>query len=240
MQSPLYQQAAQKAVDEGNIDRAVQIARDHLDESSRNSLMQAVDFKRAATNASPEKLDEIRQKLASLPSDSDRVKFLIELAAATQKDNPKLALRFLDDARTLVSKKATNYKDFEEQIKVADAFAAFDPKRSFDLLELGIGQLNELLTAATVLNGFEVEVFRDGELPLQGGSDLGNMTARYGQELASLAKLDFERARSTADRFQLPEPRLQAKLSIVQSVLGVPKPAIDNGRRNQNFQIFMR
>src|SRR6266852_3764517 len=235
IQSRLYQQAAQKAVDEGNTDRALQIANDHLDESGRNSIMQAVDFKRMANNASPEKLNEIKLKLAALPSDSDRVKYLIELATATQKDNPKLALRFLEDARTLVSRRATNFKEFEDQLQVADAFAPLDPKRSFDVLELGIGQLNELLAAAQVLNGFEVDVFRDGELPLQGGSDLGNMVVRYGQELAALAKIDFDRARITADRFQLAEPRLLAKLSIVQVAFGVQPTVVNNDRRRQDF-----
>jgi hypothetical protein len=241
IQSRLYQQAAQKAIDEGNMDRALQIANDHLDESGRNSIMQAVDFKRMATDASPEKLNEIKLKLAALPSDSDRVKYLIELATATQKDNPKLALRFLEDARTLVSRRATNFKEFEDQLQVADAFAPLDPKRSFDVLELGIGQLNELLAAAQVLNGFEVDVFRDGELPLQGGSDLGNMIARYGQELAALAKIDFDRARMTADRFQLAEPRLLAKLSIVQVAFGVQSTVVNNNnRRRQDFQFLVR
>jgi len=240
MQSRLYQQAAQRAVDEGNTDRAMQIANDHLDASARASITQAVDFKLMATTASSEKLGEIRQKLASLPSDSDRVKFLVDLATATQKDNPKLALRFLEDARSLVNRKATSYRDFEDQIKVADAFAAVDPKRSFEVIEPGISQLNELLAAAVVLNGFEVEVFRDGELPLSGGSDLGNMVMRYGQELASLAKLDFDHARTTADKFQLPEPRLLTKLSIVQGVFGVRQASFDNGRRGQNFQFVTR
>jgi hypothetical protein len=240
IQSRLYQQAAQKAIDEGNTDRALQIASDHLDEAGRNSIMQAVDFKRIAITASPEKLNDIKLKLAALPSDSDRVKYLIELATATQKDNPKLALRFLEDARTLVSKRATNFKEFEDQLQVADAFAPLDPKRSFDVLEPGIAQLNELLTAAQVLNGFEVDVFRDGELPLQGGSDLGNMVARYGQELAALAKIDFDRARMTADRFQLAEPRLMARLSIVQSALGVQPVVVNNNRRRQDLQFFVR
>jgi len=240
IQPRLYQQAAQKAIDEGNTDRALQIANDHLDESGRTSIMQAVDFKRMATNASPEKLNDIKLKLAALPSDSDRVKYLIELATATQKDNPKLALRFLDDARTLVSKRATNFKEFEDQLQVADAFAPLDPKRSFDVLEPGIAQLNELLTAAQVLNGFEVDVFRDGELPLQGGSDLGNMVARYGQELAALARIDFDRARMTADRFQLTESRLMARLSIVQAALGIQPMVVNNNRRRQDFQFFVR
>ncbi len=239
MQPRLYQQAAQKAVDEGNTDRAVQIASDHLDEPARNSIMQAVDFKRAAINPTPEKLAEIRQKLAALPSDSDRVKFLIELSTTTQKDNPKLALRFLDDARTLVSRKATGYKDFEDQIRVADAYAALDAKKSFEVLEPGIAQLNELLSAAEVLNGFEVEVFKDGELSLRGDSDLVGMVARYGQELAFLAKLDFDHARMTADKFLLPEPRLNAKLSIVQSALGV-QPLVNNNNGRQNLRFVMR
>lgn len=235
MQPRLYQQAAQKAIDEGNTDRAVQIATDHLEESARNSIMQAVDFKRAAINPTPEKLAEIRQKLANLPSDSDRVKFLIELSDASQKDNPKLALRFLDDAGSLVNKKAADYKDFEDQLKVANAFASLDPKRSFDVLEPGIAQLNELLSAAQVLNGFETEMFKDGEMSLRENNDLVGMVRRYGEQLASLAKVDFDRARTTADKFLLPEPRLNAKLLMVQSALGVQPPVLDNFRRNQNF-----
>jgi hypothetical protein len=240
IQSRLYQQAAQKAVDEGNTDRAVQIANDHLDESGKNSIMQAVDFKKMATTASPEKLNEIKLKLAALPSDSDRVKYLIDLSTATQKDNPKLALRFLDDARTLVSKRVTSYKEFEDQLKVADAFASLDSKRSFELLELGIGQLNELLSAAAVLNGFEIDIYKEGELSLRADNDLVGMVARYGQELAALAKIDFDHARMTADRFQLTEPRLNAKLSIVQNILGGQSVVVNNNRRGNNFQFVMR
>ena len=203
--------------------------------------MQAVDFKRMVTTVSPEKLNEIKQKLAALPSDSDRVKYLIDLSTATQKDNPKLALRFLDDARNLVNKRAASYKEFEDQIKVADAFASLDSKRSFEIMETGIAQLNELLSAAAVLNGFEVEIFKEGELSLKSDSDLISMVSRYGEELASLAKVDFEHARMTADRFQLTEPRLNAKLSIVQSILGTQPAANFNNRRNQNnFQFVMR
>src|SRR2546425_2341602 len=180
------------------------------------------------------------RSLAGLPSDSDRVKYLIDLSTSTQKDNPKLALRFLDDARNLVNKRAANYKQFEDQLKVADAFSAVDSKRSFEVLEPGIAQLNELLSAAQVLNGFEIEIFKEGELSLRSDNDLVGMVARFGQELASLAKVDFDQARMTADKFQLPEPRLNAKLQIVQSVLGVQRPANDNDRRGQNFQFVVR
>src|SRR5262245_9410360 len=239
-QNYFYQQAAQKAIDEGNTDKAMQIANDHLNESGRNAIMQAIDFKRLTTTASPEKLNEIKQKLAALPSDSDRVKYLVELAAATRKDNQKLALRFLDDARNLISRRAMNYKDFEDQIKVADAYASLDPKRSFEIMDAGIAELNELLSAATILNGFEVDIFKDGELSLRSDNDLVGMIASFGRQLASLAKVDFDGARMTADKFQLPEPRMNARLSIVQSILGVQPVGNFNNRRGQNFQVFAR
>jgi hypothetical protein len=238
-QSFFYQQAAQKAIDEGNTERATQIANDHLNEAQKNTIMQAIDFKRLTTTASAEKLNEIKQKLAALPSDSDRVKYLIDLATATQKDNPKLALRFLDDANALVAKRAMNYKDFEDQIKVAHAYATVDPKRSFQILDAGIAELNELLAAATVLNGFEVDIFKDGEMSSRSDSDLVGMVARFSGELGSLSKIDFDGAHLTADKFQLPEARMTARLSIVQSVMGT-QPAGTPNRRGQNFQFFSR
>ena len=239
IQSRLYQSAAQKAIDEGNIDKAVDIAANHLDENGRNAIMQAVDFKKLTTTASPEKLNEIKQKLAALPSDNDRIKYLLDLAKATQKDNQKLATKFLDDARNLVSKRAMDYDDLGNQIKVADAYAAVDPKKSFEILDSGIAQINELLQAATVLNGFEVEVFKDGEMTLKSDNDLIGMVVRFGGELASLAKIDFEGARGTADKFQMAEPRMNARLMIAQGILGTQP--LDNGnRQRQNFQFFVR
>jgi hypothetical protein len=239
VQSRLYQMAAQRAIDEGNTDKAVDIATNHLDDNGRNAIMQAVDFKKLTTTASPEKLNEIKQKLAALPSDNDRIKYLIDLARATQKDNQKLALKFMDDARTLVSKRATDFDDFGNQIKVADAYATLDPKKSFEILDAGIAHLNELLQAATVLNGFEVDIFKDGEMSMRTNDDLVSMVNRFGGELATLAKIDFEGARGTAEKFQMPEPRLNARLMIVQGILGT-RPLDNLNRQRPNFQFVMR
>jgi hypothetical protein len=239
MQSRLYQSAAQKAIDEGNIDKAVDIATNHLDENGRNVIMQAVDFKKLTMTASPEKLNEIKQKLAALPSDNDRIKYLLDLAKATQKDNVKLATKFLDDAHNLVARRALDYDDFGNQLKVADAYATVDPKKSFEILDAGIAQLNELLQAATVLNGFEVDVFKDGEMTLRTDNDLIGMVARFGGELAAMAKVDFDGARGAAERFQLPEPRMNARLMIAQGILGT-RPPDNSNRPRQNFQFMMR
>jgi len=219
VQPEIYERAAQKAIAEGNTERALQIASDHLDAPKREATIQAIETSKMATNPSPEQLERIRQRVANLPSNSMKVSALIDLAAAAQKGNSKLALSFLNDAVIIASKKAKNYEDFNDQLRLVEAFASLDLKRSFALIEIGIAQLNDILAAAAVVNGFEAEVFREDELPIQGGSELGNMVRRFGWELGSLAKRDFESARTAAEKFQLPESRLLVKLLIAQRLL---------------------
>src|SRR6185503_1975892 len=234
MQSRLYQQAAQKALDEGNVDQARQIATDHLDANTRDRMLQRVDFQLIAKKADSENMDQLRQSLASLHSDDERIDLLLQLAAQAQKtdgqpdsasqaEDSKLALKLLSEAQRLANRRATNYSHFDQQLRIADAFASVEPSRSFEVLDPGIAQLNELLSAAALLSGFEVNIFKDGELQLAGGSGLSEMVSRYGQELAMLAKLDFARAESSANKFQLAEPRLMSQLAIVRNVLGVPQ-----------------
>ncbi len=233
LQPRLYQQAALRALDEGSVERARQIANEHLDADARGVVIQAIDARQAVRKAKASQLEEVRQTLARLPSDEERVALLLQLADSARTDDQKLALQFLEEARNLVTRRATNYQQFESQLQVAHAYATVDPARSFEVLELGINQLNELLPAAALLSGFEVNIFKDGEMSLPGNSTLGTMVARYGQELAVLAKSDFERARATADHFQYPEARLLARLAITQGVLGGRTSFPTNNRFNR-------
>ena len=237
VQSRFYQMAAFKALDEGNTDRARQIATDHLDAAARDAVMQRIDFREMSKKTEGARIDEIRQSLARLRSDNERIDVLIQLATDLQQSDPKLARQVLEEASQITSRRATNYDHFEQQLKVAHAFASIEPARSFEVLDPGISQLNELLSAAALLSGFEVNIFRDGELPLMGGSGLKGMVTQYGQELASLAKTDFERSETLAGRFQLIESRILARLSIIQKVLGVEpvQPNVNIRGFGQNF-----
>ena len=244
LQPRLYQQAAQRALDEGDMDRARQIANEHLEATARDRVLQSIDFKMLAKRVAADNMEELRQTLGTLRSDDERIELLLQLAGQAQgatgpqqpaqaaPADPKLALKFLGEAQRLTNRRATNYQQLEQQLRVADAFASLDPSRSFEVVDPGIAQLNELLSAAALLSGFEVDIFKDGELVLGGGSRLGEMVSRYGQELARLAKTDFARAESSANKFQLAEPRLFSQLAIVRNVLGVPQaPPVNNGFR---------
>ena len=236
LQSRLYQQAAAKAIDEGNTDQARQIATDHLQGSQRDTMIQRIEFHKMAKKSEGLRLDEIRQSVSRLSNDADKVSLLLQIANDLQKDNPKAQLQVLEEARTVVNHRASNYDQFEDQLRVARAFSSVDPTRSFEVLETGIGQLNELLAAASVLSGFEVNIFRDGEMNVtQGGSGLNSTIGRYGQELALLAKTDFERSETLAGRFQFTEPRIIARLSIIQGALGVQSSSQPNINVIRNF-----
>jgi hypothetical protein len=50
------------------------------------------------------------------------------------------------------------------------------------------------------------------------------MVQRFGQELGALADKDLERAETLAGRFQFAEPRIMARLAIVQGLLGISRP----------------
>jgi hypothetical protein len=223
IQPRLYQQAATKAIDDGQPETAQQIANQYLDQTARASIQQKISLQEAARAASDEKAEEVRQTISRLRNDEERVRTLLQLAGSTQKANPKRALELLDEARNLVSRRATNYQQFDSQLRVARAYATIDLTRSFETLEPGIRQLNEMLPAAALLSGFETNTFKDGEMPLQGGGMLGSMVQRYAQELAFLAKLDFDRSQSEAERFQMVEARIITRLAIVRGALGTPQ-----------------
>ena len=240
MQSRLYQQAAYKAIDEGNTDRARQIANDHLQNNQRDVVMQRIDFKEMARKAEGARIDEVRQSVARLQTDNEKIDLLIQVAGDVQKTNQKFALQILEDAKQIVNRRATTYENFEQQLKVAHAFASIDPSRSFEVLDPGISQLNELLSAAAVLSGFEINMFRDGEMAIQGGNGLTSTVNRFGQELAVLARTDFERSETLAGRFQFAEPRIMTRLSIIQGLLGVKPstgPRIMFGGASENIVI---
>ena len=219
MQTRLYQQAAFKAIEEGNTDRARQIATEHLPPNTRDLVLQRVEFRELANKGESAQFEQIRQSLNRLQTDNEKIDMLVQLANDAQKTNKKLAVQLLDEAKQITSRRATSYEQFNQQLRVARAFVTMDSARSFEILEPVVSQINELLAAAAILNGFEINMFRDGEMTMQGGNGLTATISRFGQELAYLARTDFERSELLASRFQMTEPRIMTRLAIIQGLL---------------------
>ena len=230
VQARIYQQAAMRALEEGNPDRARQIANDHLEAGARDSVLQAVEFRQTTAKLDGNSLDEVRQTLAGLRSDDERIDLLLRLSGSASATNRTLALQLLEEARLYTNRRASNYQQIEQQLRLAGAFKDLEPSRGFEVLEPIVVQLNELLSAAQTLSGFEINVFREGELPLEGRGGLSNMANSVGQVLGQLAQKDFDRSQILANRFHLTEARLIARLGIVRGMLG-----LERAPRRSNF-----
>ncbi|HET6892359.1 MAG TPA: hypothetical protein VFH31_14755 [Pyrinomonadaceae bacterium] len=230
VQPRIYQQAAMRALEEGNPDRARQIANDHLEAAARDSVLQAVEFRQTSEKLGGNSLDEVRQTLSGLRSDHERIDLLLRLSSSAVAANRPLAVQLLDEARLYSNRRASNYQQIEQQLRLAGAYKDLEPSRGFEVLEPVVVQLNELLSAAQTLSGFEINVFRDGELPMEARSGLSAMMSSFGQVLGRLAQSDFDRSQILANRFQLTEPRLIARLGIVRGMLG-----LERGPRRANF-----
>jgi len=99
-------------------------------------------------------------------------------------------------------------------IEIARAFGKYDVKRSFEILDPLIDQINDLCAAARTLEGFGPEYYEDDELSLQNANSVAQVAMKMSNALGSLALVNFERARATSDRLVLPEVRLRAYLEI--------------------------
>ena len=176
--SNLYQQAAAK-LSAGRPIRARRIIEEitTLTTQADAGKSVATDIWQTATG----KIDEARQTLSRLRSDEERAGMLVQLATlALGKGDKRRALEILEEARTLVGNRAGSYPQLQAQLQVAHAYASLAPSQSFEILEALAGQLNEMLAAAEVLNGFEQQYFKEGELMPQ-GSTLGNMVIQLSE-----------------------------------------------------------
>lgn len=172
----------------------------------------------------PERYQALREKMNELKNAHtgfDRLTYLTQPSANSTRPIANDQLDSEMRAAVLVAGRATKYEQLQNKLRVIRELRGSDPARTFELLQSGIDQLNELMTAAATLNGFEVEMFVSNEMPLPGNSQLGAMVVQYGQELAPLAKSDFLRAVAAAEQFQYPEASLFARLSIVEASLGL-------------------
>lgn len=222
IQNNLYQQMAWKVFNDGGAERARQIINDNVSDPGQRAWMLAELDRQAFWRAANEgKLEEARQSLTRLRSMEERVGMTIQLATtAAGKGDKKLALQLLDEARSVLGQRAENQSQIQAQFQLAGAYAGLDPARGFALLEPISGQLNEIIAASAVLDGFQQGGgFREGEMLMYGGSFANNLVQQYATGLVSLARADFDHAKSVADQLEREEARLSVRFMVAQGVL---------------------
>lgn len=223
MRQSYYSLAAMKLAESGDTERARQVVSDNMTGQEREQMLAQVDGAAVARDVEKGKLEEARAVVSGIKSKERRAGALAELATAfAAKGDKKGAAQLLEEARALVNRQPENEREMGALLEVARGYALVEPSKTFEMIDPLVDQANDMVAAAALLEKFGAGqgFFRKGEMILSPGmANLNGMYARYVKALAELARVDFDRTRSDADRFRHEEVRLMARLVIAQSVL---------------------
>ncbi|HEY6332404.1 MAG TPA: hypothetical protein VI756_23970 [Blastocatellia bacterium] len=220
-QQALTMQAINKAITDGDFDRARQIAGNISDPVNRQQTLDQVDGQAASKASEEDKLESAWKTAVRIRTKDTRLAALVQLATtAVDKSEAKLALQILDDAQSQMSGHAENYNQLNLAFSIAALLSKLNPERTVEVFHGPCDQLNSLIAAASVLNGFDVQAFRDGELELSGsGGQFANTLETFGFELAAIAKKDPAVAVEATSGLQAPEAAMLVRFSIARSLL---------------------
>ncbi|MFL6212063.1 MAG: hypothetical protein ACJ74W_24665 [Pyrinomonadaceae bacterium] len=226
IRNQLYQAAVNRAYGEGGLERARDIINAHIEnQQQRTQMLRDLDQRTLWEAAQRGDVEQATRLLERIPAVNERVNAMLNLArVVVSKGQTQTAQRLVDEAAALVSGRAQNMEQFAAQLQVAQAYTWVAPARAFEIVEARIEQLNELISAAAVVDGFGQQQFEQDELRLQGGYMWNALIDQCSNTLAELARVDFERARAAADKFQHLEARLPARLAIARAVLMPQSP----------------
>lgn len=223
MHMAISQQAVWKALNNGEFDRARQLAREISDPIQRQQLLAQIDNSVAWKAANENQITDARRLVSKVKQLDQRIQLMTQLATnLASKGDKEGALAILNDARSFLETAPQNSQKYLAQLQLIRSYCALQPAEAKTMLQPFMGQLNQIIAAAAVLDGFENHYFQDDEWSAQGYYSLNGLVTNVDQALGQLATKDFSAARTLADQLERPEVRLVAHLSIVQGVLSSP------------------
>ena len=94
--------------------------------------------------------------------------------------------------------------------------------RCSTMMEPVIRKLNELVSAATKLNGFDNSYLRNGEWNMTAAGGVGSLLTGLAQNAVYFGLYDFDRAIALSLQFERREIRMMAQLKLAQGLLDGP------------------
>jgi len=221
----LYLQLANREASSGDVARARQLIKLVPTPYQQRNALKNIDQQEIYRALAKGKVDEALRIISTFPTSRERASQLAQIASQIGPGQKRaVAINLLEQARAMLgtSLQAPDQDHMNALLEIARAFARYDSKRSFEIVDPLIDQLNEICTAARTMEGFGADNFDNEELNLQNGGNIAQEVLRLSQVLGALAVTNFERAKAGADRLRLPEVRLKAYLDIAQQSIAGP------------------
>lgn len=219
----LFTQLSGRLQGNGDIARARQIINDYVTTPyQRHQALHNLELQEMHRSMSKGKVEEALRSVANLPTAQERAQAVSQMANQIGPGVKRAAaLAFLDQARALLppSLQAQDHAQMHALLEIAKAYARFDTKRAFEIIDPLIDQFNEISAAARGVDGFLGEFYEQEELNLQNGNMIASIATQLSSTLATIALTNFDRAKLTVERIRLPEVRLRAYLDIATQAI---------------------
>jgi hypothetical protein len=223
LKDQLYQQLSAKFAGAGDLTGARQIVMDHiLNPMQRQQALNNLEQQAIYGAMSKGKVEEALRSIGNLRTARERANILGQIVDQIGPGKKKAtALNLLDQARSLLgsSAQAEDQEQMNALLQLSLAFARYDSRRAFEVLDPLLDQFNEISAAAVALNGFGQQYYQDGELIMQNGNAVANTANQLILALGRLSVTDFDRAKADAERLQRPEVRIGALLAIAEQTI---------------------
>src|SRR6185295_7659894 len=163
----------------GDPARARQIVNERVTNPyQRRNLLTFIDQQESNRAISKGKVEDAFKTIAGLKSPRERAAQIMQIANQIGPGQKRaVAINLLEQAKSLLgsSSPAQDQDQMNALIEIARAFGKYDVKRSFEILDPLVDQINDLCAAARTMEGFGPEYYEDDELSMQSGNSLAQV-----------------------------------------------------------------
>lgn len=233
----IYRLAIHKAKSSGDFQKATEIVNKFSDPEQKRIMLSQIEEEQRLRSTSAERMAEVQRTVGELPNSERRLEFLYRTVIALDPVKDRKIILGLLNQMTEIQETVKGGRDqIGGNLSLACLFVELKSDRGYAIMESVIPKLNELVTAAATLDGFDNTYLRDGEWAMNGEGAVGLLLTVLTECAGSYAWFDFDRSLNLAKQFERPELRLMAQSKLAQAILeGTGKESIAfDRRRNRN------
>ena len=213
-----------KIVESGDFERARKLSNQFTwqEQSAQQFVVKLIDDAQRIVNEDTS--SELLRQAKELSDEGEEFSYLFRMATEIGPRNRQTTLKLLDRAGELLDKVLVEKRHMQYQIGIAMRYCQVKSDRCFTMMEPIIRKMNELVSAATRLHGFDNRYLHNGEWNMTAEGGVGSLLTMLAQNAVYFALCDFERAIVLSSQFERREIRMMAQLKLAQGVLeGPPK-----------------
>jgi hypothetical protein len=194
------------------------------DDSRRKRMLDSLDSEEIDFATRERDAEALRKLLPRIRLQEQRARAMVETAMLLEaKGDHDAALDLLNQAESLIKVDLQSETKSNALLSLMLAYALIEPPKAFAIVERTIDRANTEVSKAILIDKFiKTGVLKKGEIIMNqsGAIPIDYVVLKYGKGVTALARADFSRTRAAADRFELNELRILARLLITQALLG--------------------